>query len=356
MPASQQPDLIRILIRQGKQLFSRLKPYLRWVILGATLFFLASTLRQHGAEVAALRVDAIGWAILTVALAVTLLAHIWTGWVWSWILRELNQPASGSWGVLVYLKTNIAKYLPGNVWHLYGRIMAAKNAGFAAGAATLSVVLEPLLMAAAALTIVLLSLHSSYWWLQTLCLLGVLVVIHPRFLNPLLKFVSRIKKTSGAENPADRRQETADARQKDARQKDARQEPEDHSHLRSGVASSPSSVQLKRYPFLPLLGELIFIALRGIGFLLTVLVLTPFSLAQLPVIFSAFSFAWLLGLVIPGAPGGIGVFEATAIALLNSQLSPAVILGSVALYRLISTLAEAGGAGLAWLDESLMTQ
>lgn len=325
MPASRRSDLVRSLVRHGKQLLSRLKPYLRWLVLGGTLFFLASTLRQHGAEVAALRVDAIGWAILTVALAVTLLAHIWTGWVWSWILRELNQPASGSWGVLVYLKTNIAKYLPGNVWHLYGRIMAAKNAGFSAGAATLSVVLEPLLMAAAALTIVLLSLRSSSWWLQTFSLLGVLVAIHPRFLNPLLKLASRIKASRTQNQSID--------------------------------PPSPASVlQLKRYPFLPLLGELIFVALRGIGFLLTVLVLTPVSLAQLPAIFSAFSFAWLLGLVIPGAPGGIGVFEATAIALLNSQLSPAVILGSVALYRLISTLAEAGGAGLAWLDESLITQ
>lgn len=325
MPASRHSALVDTLIRHGKQFISRLKPYLRWVILGGTLFFLASTLRHHWAEVAALRVDAIGWAILTVALAVTLFAHIWTGWVWSWILRELNQPASGSWGVLVYLKTNIAKYLPGNVWHLYGRIMAAKNAGFPTGAATLSVVLEPLLMAAAALTIALLSLRSSSWWLQTLSLLGVLLAIHPRFLNPLLKLASRIK--------------TSRMKDKSAEQ-----------------PSMTPALRLKRYPFLPLLGELIFIGLRGVGFLLTVLVLMPVSLSQLPAIFSAFSFAWLLGLVIPGAPGGIGVFEATAIALLNSQLAPAVILGSVALYRLISTLAEAGGAGLAWLDESLITQ
>ncbi len=94
-----------------------------------------------------------------------------------------------------------------------------------------------------------------------------------------------------------------------------------------------------------------FVLLRGLGFVLTVLILSPVNIAQLPMIFSAFSFAWLLGLVIPGAPGGIGVFEATAIALLNAHLSPAVILGSVAFYRLISTLAEAAGAGLAWLDE-----
>ena len=100
-----------------------------------------------------------------------------------------------------------------------------------------------------------------------------------------------------------------------------------------------------------MVGEIGFVCLRGLGFILTVLALKAISLSQVLPLISAFSLAWLLGLVVPGAPGGIGVFEATAIALLNNQFSPGVILSSVAFYRLISTLAEAGGAGLVWLDE-----
>lgn len=313
----------RRLTSLGRRVFSFLKPYLRWLILGATLFFLASALKKHWAEVIALRIEGTGWADLALSLGVTLLAHIWSGWVWSWILRELNQPAKGGWGVLVYLKTNIAKYLPGNVWHLYGRVVAAKNAGFSSGAATLSVLLEPLLMAAAALAIALATQFSNPQPLeqrlaQLLSLTLVLAIIHPRLLNPLLKFASRLK---GKPNQA--KPEQADNQQK---------------------------LQIKRYPLLPLSGEIVFVGLRGVGFLLALLSLSAFDWAKVPAILSAFSFAWLLGLVIPGAPGGIGVFEATAIALLHAQLPPALILGSVALYRLISTLAEAGGAGLAWLD------
>lgn len=134
---------------------SLLKPYFRWMILGGTIFFIASAIHQHWQEVAAIRITATGYLNLAIALLVTLLAHIWSGWVWSWILRELNQPAPGLWSIRVYLTTNLAKYLPGNVWHFYGRVFAAKNAGFSVGAATLSVLLEPLLMAAAALAIVL---------------------------------------------------------------------------------------------------------------------------------------------------------------------------------------------------------
>jgi uncharacterized membrane protein YbhN (UPF0104 family) len=66
---------------------------------------------------------------------------------------------------------------------------------------------------------------------------------------------------------------------------------------------------------------------------------------------SAFNLAWLSPIVLPAAPGGIGVFEATAIALLNQPFSTGVVLSVVALYRLISILAEATGAGLASLHE-----
>jgi glycosyltransferase 2 family protein len=68
---------------------------------------------------------------------------------------------------------------------------------------------------------------------------------------------------------------------------------------------------------------------------------------------SLFSLAWLAGLVIPGAPGGLGVFEAIAVTLLQDALSAGIILSAVALYRLVGTSAEALGAGLAVLGQRL---
>ncbi len=294
------------------------------MILGGTLFFLANALKDHWQEVAAIRIDAVGWATLAIAVGVTLLAHTWSGWVWTWILQELNQPVSSSQLIQIYLKTNIAKYLPGNVWHYYGRITAAKTAGVSGSAATLSVLLEPLLMAAAALAIVLLSIQSvamnSRVTLQGLSLLGlaaVLMAIHPWFLNVAIRFLGRLKLKATNSSAVD------------------------------------ASVGLVRYPLRPLLGELGFLGLRGTGFLLTLLALKPLELSQIPLLLGAFSFAWLLGLVVPGAPGGIGVFEATALALLEQRFSPGLIISAIALYRLVSILAEAAGAGLAWLDERI---
>jgi uncharacterized membrane protein YbhN (UPF0104 family) len=304
-----------------------MKQFLRWLILGGTLFFVAKALKDNWAGVTNIEIDAAGWAILAIATGVTLLAHTWAGWIWTWILRDLKQPISSVQFIQVYLKTNIAKYLPGNVWHYYGRIVAAKNANVSTGAATLSVLLEPLLMAASAFMVFVLfgSQLATYQTnvaitiLQFLILILVLSAVHPKFLNPVIRLLSKVKN-------------------------------------RKSATSNPSNeaISLERYPLRPLLGEVGFLTLRSLGFILTIVAISPVSLSQIPLLVGAFSFAWLLGLVVPGAPGGLGVFEATAIALLQNRFPAAVVISAIALYRLISILAETSGAALAWLDERLV--
>jgi glycosyltransferase 2 family protein len=302
-----------------------MKQILRWLIFGGTLFFVAKVFKDNWQDVGKINIDAPGWAILVIASGVTLLAHTWAGWVWTWVLKELNQQVPTSYFIQVYLKTNIAKYLPGNIWHHYGRIVAAKEAKIPTAVATLSVVLEPLLMAVAALIMILifagkLVFSSFNVWVQILqifCVIVVLCLIHPWFLNRILSFLQKIK------------------------------------IKKSSQPSVSTPANIHRYPLKPLMGEFGFLVLRGIGFILTIFTVSPLNISQVPLLLGAFSLAWLLGLVIPGAPGGIGVFEATAISLLQYHFPTAVILGAVALYRLISIFAEAIGATLAWCDERL---
>ncbi|MBD2464724.1 flippase-like domain-containing protein [Oscillatoria sp. FACHB-1407] len=295
----------------------KVKSILRWAIVGGTLFFLGAVLRNQWAEVQSIRLDAVGGLWLAIALLVTLSAHIWSGWVWSLILRELGQPANGLWGVAVYLRTNIAKYLPGNIWHFLGRIKAAESAGYSTSAAVLSVVLESLLMAAVALALAIAG-RLQNWGIHAVILVGLLIVFHPKVLNPLLQMAQQFK-TKG-----------------------------------TAIASN-ASPRLQRYPGIPLMGEFGFVSLRATGFLFVLQALQPVPVDQVPALLSAFSFAWLLGLVVPGAPGGLGVFEATAIALIGEPFSDGVVLSGVALYRLISTSAEALGAAFASLNKNPAT-
>jgi uncharacterized membrane protein YbhN (UPF0104 family) len=303
-----------------------MKKIFRWLILGGTLFFLLKALKDNWLGVSAIRISANGWLILVAATVITLLAHIWAGWIWTWVLRELNQTVSSPEFIQVYLKTNIAKYLPGNIWHYYGRIMAAKNANVPTNIATLSVLLEPLLMLAAALIIIVLfgselvvnNLKFNLMILQFLALIIVLNILHPRFLNPAIKLLDRWKnKKSNGENQL------------------------------------INSFIIKRYPVKPLLGELVFLGLRAAGFILTMLALTSLTWAQIPLLVGAFSCAWVLGLVVPGAPGGLGVFETTAMLLLQYHFPAALVISAIALYRLISIIAETVGATLASLFERI---
>ena len=333
----------------------RLKASLKWFILGGVFFFLFQALQANWQDISRIRITAAGWACIVGATGITLGAHIWSGWVWGWILDDLNHPqASGSWSIITYLKTNIAKYLPGNVWHFYGRVMTSKSIGIPIEASTVSVVMEALLMAASALFVGLLSSQQLNMFLQLLCLGVGLFSVHPRVLNPILnrlktgklKSVLRLQRLQTKPTPRPRQ----------------RGNPKIQTSTSSATVPKSKiqngSTQLKRYPFRPLLGELGFLGLRSLGFVGVLLALTPLNWTQLPAILSGFSLAWMLGLVIPGAPGGIGVFEATAIALLgqSTTFSTGIILSAVALYRLVSTLAEAIGAGVAWLDEQQMAK
>ena len=296
-----------------------LKSYLKWIILGITLFFIVSTFRNHWQAVTEIKITSQGLLFLFLALIVTLLAHIWSAFVWLRILQLFNQSCSYQWGLKIYLVTNIYKYLPGNVGHFYGRINAVSKQGVSLSVASLSVLLEPLLMAAAALFIALLS-HSigiiettknfTILFLQCFLLISVLVGIHPIIINGLLRFVKKIKSKNNEET---------------------------------------ETIYLQKYPGIILIGEIIFLLLRGLGFIFALMAFMSISFQQIPIIISAFSFAWLLGLVIPGAPGGLGVFEATIIALLETSSLPIeIILTTIAIFRLISILAEVIGAGLGY--------
>ena len=303
-----------------------MKKIFRWLILGGTLFFLLKAFKDNWLGVSAIRINITGWLILGTATSVTLLAHIWAGWIWTWVLKELNQSVSSIEFIQVYLKTNIAKYLPGNVWHYYGRIIAAKNANIPTNIATLSVLLEPLLMLAAALIIILLfasQIVVNNWKihlfiLQLLGLIIILGILHPWFLNPTIQLLDRWKnKKSQPENQL------------------------------------IDSFIINRYPVKPLLGEIVFLGLRGAGFILTIMALTSVNWQQIPLLFGTFSCAWVMGLVIPGAPGGLGVFETIAILLLQYHFPAALVISAIALYRLISILAETAGAAIAWLHQRI---
>jgi glycosyltransferase 2 family protein len=295
-----------------------MKSILRWVILGLTIGLVLKSLLDNSTAMAKLPPAAP--VPLAIGLAITLLAHCWSGWVWGWLLASCGAPQPGLWSMATYLKTNIAKYLPGNIWHFYGRVRASEARGISRSMAVLSLVLEPLLMAASALALALARFGGPWLWLQGLGLAAILLGIQPRFLNPVLAKLGHGKLKGLSRSAID--------------------------STTSDSTDSNAKLALTHYPVLGLLGEFGFVVLRSLGFVAIVTAWTPISPSQLFPILSGFSGAWLLGLVVPGAPGGIGVFEATALASLGPILPAPILLAAIVGYRLISTIAEVLGAGL----------
>lgn len=306
------------------RIWSSVKHYLGWVMLGGVLFFFAKELKHHWQEVSAVRIEGMGWLYIILATTVSLSAFSWAGWVWGWTLEDLKQPVKAPWAVKVYLRTHITKYLPGNVWDMCGRIWIAKNVGVSPAMATLSVLLEPFLMIAAALMIIL---FGSYLGgcvrqsltsisLQMIGLAAILMIVHPWVINPLLRFLGKLKGKS-----------------------------------KECKSAQAAGAKLQRYPTRLVLGELLYLLLRALGFCLTFMAVTSVNPSQIPMLVTTFTLAWLVALVVPGAPGGVGVFEATAIALLNQSYSAGIVLSVVALYRLVTVLSELIGAGIGCLDE-----
>ncbi|AFY39398.1 hypothetical protein Lepto7376_3169 [[Leptolyngbya] sp. PCC 7376] len=294
-----------------KDLLKKIKPYLRWLIIGLTLFFLLAALRSHWQEVSKIRLGLDDWGLIGIAIAITTIAHIWSAVVWGGILKLFHVDIPLLAATRIYVRTNLAKYLPGNVWHFYGRMTKVVESGSSWGVASLSVLLEPLLLAAGAVMIAILGLGvnlaeiaamPALKWLIPLGLMAVLTGIHPKFFNPVIQKVSK------------------------------------------GKTKDHAPVFLKVYPWQPLLGEIGYVLLRGVGFLLIWQAIAPLEIAQIPALLGIYSGAWLAGFIVPGAPGGIGVFETVAIILLETIGQTGVAEGNlliiVAILRLVSTISE----------------
>ena len=68
---------------------------------------------------------------------------------------------------------------------------------------------------------------------------------------------------------------------------------------------------------------------------------------------AGFALAWTVGLVVPAAPGGLGVFEAVLLMRLSTFVAEAPLLAVALSYRLVVTLADVLAAAAIHLDQRL---
>ena len=94
------------------------------------------------------------------------------------------------------------------------------------------------------------------------------------------------------------------------------------------------------FPNRALFLEIGFVLSKFIGFYICLN--TFYTSNNLNIIFLLviFSLSWSLGLIVPSAPGGVGVFEACFLFLVGRNIPQNIILVSLFYFRLISTSAD----------------
>ena len=352
---------LRTLVAGGRQLggrLGRLAALLQGLPGGVSLWmslasagFLLAALGANGRQLQQLSLDGQGWAWLLLGLGLALLSLVVNGLAWTLGLAWLGHRPRWLPAVLLFLRSNLRKYLPGGVWHLLQRLAVLRQGAPAPGTAGLespvsepldlrqglvAVLLDPVLMAVAALALV-----ACGGWQGGLAALGLapLLLLRPRWFRPLLLRLER------------RRQGQLE------RQGWLVEEPglAGEANDPQGLSLEPAATGtiLQRYPLVPLVGELAFVLVRFSGFACCVLAFDVAPLLPWNQWLSGFALAWTLGLVVPGAPGGLGVFEAALLLRLGGLVPEAPLLAIALSYRLVTSLADLLGAATAELDQRL---
>ena len=288
-----------------------------WISL-LSFGFLLAALVGHGRQLLQLSLDGQGWLWLLLGVGVSLLSLVANGFSLAVILRWLGLRPRWSELVRAYLETNLRKFLPGGIWHLTSRVQLLRGGEAplavpaSAGLALAAVLLDLLLAAVAALALV-----AAGGWQNGLALLGVLplALLWPRWLNPLLGRLERRKASELG--------------------------------LEIEAAAAPP---IRGYPWPPLLGQLLFVLLRFGGFACCVQAFDLSYSLSWGGWLAGFALAWTAGLVVPGAPGGLGVFEAALLLRLGFAIPEAPLLAIAISYRLVVTLADLLAALTARLD------
>ena len=287
-----------------------------WITL-ASLAFIGVALQKQSGQLQELSLSQEGWCLLFLGFGLTWLSILINGSAWRILLTWMGHNPDGIAIVPLFVRSNLLKYLPGGIWHFVERVRQLRPV-IGGGPALAGVILDPLLIVAASVL-----LMSFGGWQRGLVLVAPLpaLLLLPRWREPLLL---RLERSKAAQL-----------------QSAGTGELELEGSGRGG------------YPWTPFLAELVFVLVRFAGFFCCVLAF-GLSAPSAWTWMAGFGLAYAVGLVVPGAPGGLGVFEATLLLRLDGAVAEAPLLAVVLSFRLISTLADVVATGALAVDRSLL--
>jgi glycosyltransferase 2 family protein len=259
---------------------------------------------------------AVGWIIFIGALAYAAASQLLAG-AWIRLLAYFGQTDVGrNLAASIYARTQLAKYLPGNVFHLASRHVLSKQAGSGHGGTAGAAVFEAIGLIGSACAVSLLGLvfesssiggSRAFWYIGVLCW----AVGFPLLANHLLGRVRVLKKM---ELPV----------------------------------RKPAVLLRSLLPIYSLYG-LFFLVSGGILLWLVSLTGAVERVQTAGTVMTVYAASWVAGFVTPGAPAGLGVRE----ALITLSLTGTIGESNSLLVALIFRMITVGGDLLFFLSSFL---
>ncbi len=210
--------------------------------------------------------------------------------------------------ISVYVITNILKYVPGGIWHFYERYSFLKNISNSQ-LAFYSTIVEPYFMLCASFLLASIGIiFSPFYFL----LLIPLIFLNSKLIYLILRRLETLKSKTIC-----------------------------NSNLKNNRYELRESLKLiSFFPSKPFLIEILFLLSKFIGFLFSLFIVNNDQQYNIVYLFVVFCLSWAIGLVVPNAPGGAGVFEACFLLIVGRNIPENIIFVSLIYFRLISTLAD----------------
>jgi len=261
--------------------------------LGITLgacgvwFVLQKIIRYYSDLEASLNLTLSGWVFLITLLLVFSSLNFSLNYGWYKICQNLDIDVSPSVATKVYAQSQLAKYVPGNIFQFVGRQALMSAAGYPNVTVAKTTFLELMILSLTGCLFIIPVLLAQFSAVSAYVILATFTGV--MFASLLV--------------------------------------------LKTITSSNWTK---------PFIGYFIFLTGTGILFLLILQYFLNDSItfAEMGLIISSYVVAWLFGLLTPGAPAGIGVREAVLIFLLKDTAPETIVLLSVVFSRLINVLAD----------------
>lgn len=295
-------------MRRHRRLLRAVRVAAILLVVGFSFYYLGRNILQGLDDLLATAMR-INYFSLAISLLLTAGATILGAWEWQLLLRGLGHDLGARKGMRIHLLANVAKYAPGYLWQILGKVYLSERQSVSRKRAVASVGVEFSLIVATGTLLALVTLPSTGLLGSSLLpSLGpglALILVPPAALPFLLPLLQRV--------------------------------------------SSWSQIR-ERFPivseldYTSLVGVTVAIYLTwlvlGAGFVLLIGSVYPISINDIPRYIFALTVSFILGLLALFAPSGIGVRESAMAFLLGSCMPLSVASVIAILARVVTMLAD----------------